>query len=293
MPASGTDRQAGSRFETLRRVWNHHLLFASLRSFFHHDGLTLSAALAFYYLMSLLPFLIFLASALALLPIPHVAARMVRLVSHFVPNETMPIVQGLLGATMHANNSLLSIGFVLAVIAASNAIATTSGALDIIYESANRRSFWGSRLRAIGVTFLVGGMIAIAVSVMLLGPHFGRELARVFDVSNMFVVMWPFLRYVLAITCALVTIEVLYYLGPSRKHTLGEQRPGSVFAVAVWIVSSAVLGVYLRRFSYLNAMYGTLASFIVLMLWFQITAAALLLGAELNVQLAKLKGLMT
>ena len=148
-------------------------------------------------------------------------------------------------------------------------------------------------MQAIGVTFLVGGMIAISVSVMLVGPHFGRELARVFDVSNLFVVIWPVLRYFLAISCALVTIEVLYYLGPSRKHTLREQLPGSVFAVAVWIVSSAALGIYLRRFSSLNAMYGTLASFIVLMLWLQITAAALLLGAELNVQLAKLKGLMT
>jgi membrane protein len=278
---------------TLRSVWNHHLLFASLRSFLRHDGLTSSAALAFYFLMSLLPFLIFLASALALLPIPHVATRMVRLVSHFVPGETMPIVQTLLSATMHTSNSLLSIGFVLAVIAASNAVATTSSALDIIYESANKRSFWGGRLQAIGVTFLVGGMIAISVSVMLVGPHFGRELARVFDVSNLFVVIWPVLRYFLAISCALVTIEVLYYLGPSRKHTLREQLPGSVFAVAVWIVSSAALGIYLRRFSSLNAMYGTLASFIVLMLWLQITAAALLLGAELNVQLAKLKGLMT
>lgn len=293
MPASGTDQQAGSRFATWRHVWAHHLLFASFRSFLRHDGLTSSAALAFYFLMSLLPFLIFLASALAFLPIPHVATRMVRLVSHFVPNETMPIVQSMLGASMHTNNSLLSVGFVLAVISASSAIATISSALDIIYECANKRSFWANRLQAIGITFLVGGMTVIALTAMLLGPHFGRELARVFDVSDMFVVVWPVLRYFLAITCALVTIEVLYYLGPSRKHTLREQLPGSVFAVAVWIVSSAALGIYLRRFSYLNAMYGTLASFIILMLWLQITAAALLLGAELNVRLAKLKGLMT
>src|SRR5271165_4593846 len=252
MPASVPEQQSGSPVALLQRVWHHHLIIASVRSFFSHGGLTSSAALAFYFLMSLLPFLIFLASALALLPIPHLATRMVQLVSHFVPSETMPVVQKMLSATMHTDNSLLSIGFVLAVIAASNAFATIATALDTIYESTKNSSFWGGRVRAIGITFVVGGMTTIALSVMLVGPHFGRELARVFDVSHLFVVVWPALRYVLAITCALVSIEVLYYLGPSRKHTWREQFPGSVLAVVVWIASSALLGIYLRNFSYLN-----------------------------------------
>jgi membrane protein len=292
MPASASDEQATTPVRTLRRVFRHHLLVASARSFLAHDGITLSAALAFYFLMSLLPFLIFLASALALLPIPHLAAKMAQLASHFVPGETFPIVQKMLTATMHTDNRLLSIGFVLAVIAASNAFAATSTALDVTYESVANRSFWRSRLRAIGVTFLVGGTTLVAVSVMLVGPHFGREIARVFDVNTTFIVVWPLLRYILAVTSALVSVEVLYYLGPSHKHRWREQFPGCVLAVIVWLVSSGVLGIYLRRFSYLNAMYGTLASFIVLMIWLQITAAAILLGAELNVQLAKSKGLM-
>ena len=277
---------------TLRLVMSQHLLLASFRSFLRHNGITTSAALAFYFLMSLLPFLIFLASALALMPIPHLAARMVQLASHFVPNETMPVVQKMLTATMHTDNRMLSIGFILAVVAASNACAVTVTALDVTYESTGKRSFWGSRLVAIGITMAVGALIAVALIVMLLGPHFGREIARVFDVSPTFVDIWPVLRYILAITCALASIEVLYYLGPSRKHPLPEQFPGSVLAVAAWIATSGVLGIYLRQFSYFNVMYGALASFIVLMICLQITAAAILLGAELNVQLAKARGTM-
>ena len=93
----------------------------------------------------------------------------------------------------------------------------------------------------------------------------------------------------LAVGCALASVETLYYLGPNRRHALREQLVGSVFAVAVWIASCALLGIYLRRFSYLNAMYGTLASFIVLMIWLQITAIAILLGAELNVTIENSK----
>jgi membrane protein len=139
------------------------------------------------------------------------------------------------------------------------------------------------------MTFAVGGMTFVAVIAMLLGPHLVGEIARVFDVNQTFVALWPFIRHVLAVACALASIELLYYLGPDRKHTLREQLPGSVFAVVVWIASTLGLGIYLSDFGNLNAMYGTLASFIVLMIWLQISAMAILLGAALNAELARAK----
>ncbi len=271
----------------LGRFLDYRMVVATVRSFLRHDGITTSAALAFYFLMSLFPFLIFLASALALLPIPHLATRMVRLAAHFIPDETMAVVDSVLTATMHTSKGLLSVGFLLAVIAASNAFAAMASTLATIYEGSGKRTFWEGRVSAISITFVVGGLTTVALGAMLLGPHFGREMARVFNINQTFVVVWPLLRYALAVSCALASIEVLYYLGPSRKHTWREQFPGSVFAVVVWIASSGLLGIYLRRFSYMNAMYGTLASFIMLMIWLQITAAAILLGAELNVQLER------
>jgi len=106
-------------------------------------------------------------------------------------------------------------------------------------------------------------------------------------VSHTFTIVWPPLRWVLAVTGALASIEVLYYLGVSRKHSLRQQLPGSVFAVVIWLASSGVMGLYFRRFAYINAMYGTLASVIILAVWLQITAIAILLGAELNVQVER------
>jgi membrane protein len=286
MPTSEPDQYAGPLPEVVPRLaMIRRLVTATVRNFLRHNGLTSSAALAFFFLMSLFPFLIFLASALALLPIPHLATRMVHLVSHFVPNQTMPLVDSMLTSTMHTNNGLLSAGFILAVLAASNAIASMATALNTIYEVEETRSFWHERLSAIYVTFAVGAMTAVALSAMLLGPHFGRELARVFNVNSAFVAVWPIMRWILVLTCALASIGALYYFGPNHKHTWRQQITGSLFAVAVWIGSSGLLGIYLREFSYFNAMYGTLASFIVLMLWLQFAAMAILLGAELNVEL--------
>ena len=286
MREAANRKDATTPMHTLSERLDRRPVVVAAKGFLRHGGLTASAALAFYFLMSLFPFLIFLGSALALLPIPLLATRMVELVAHFIPRETMPMIESMLTSTMHASQGLLSAGFVLSVIAASNAFAAMSAFLSVIFETKQQVGFWRSRWKAISMTFAIGGMATVAVSAMLLGPHFGRELAREFNVSETLVWLWPTLRYVLAIGGALVSVGMLYYLASMGK-TLWEQLPGSAFAVAVWIASSALLGIYLREFAYLNAMYGTLASFIVLMIWLQITAAAILLGAELNVALEK------
>src|SRR5450631_4913065 len=88
MPAAASEPYSGPLPELLpllERV--RRIVLSSVRGFIRHDGFTSSAALAFFFLMSLFPFLIFLASALALLPIPHLATRMTHLVSHFIPED--------------------------------------------------------------------------------------------------------------------------------------------------------------------------------------------------------------
>ncbi len=263
------------------------LAIATASGFLAHDGFTTSAALAFNFLLSLLPFLIFLASALALLPIRHLTAGMTQLASHFVPETTMPMVESMLTSTMHPSHGVLSVGFVLTLIAASNAFAVMATLLNVIYGGKGATGFWKNRLGAIGTTLVVGAMTMVALGAMLLGPHFARELERVFGVSHTFTIVWPTLRWVLAVTFGLASMEALYYLGLTHKHSLRHQLPGSVFAVAVWIVSSGVMGVYFRTFSYTNAMYGTLGSLIIFAIWLQLTAMAILLGAELNVEIEK------
>ena len=280
---------AESLWATFHQILRHKLVFRTVGSFLQHDGMTSSAALAFYFLMSLLPFLIFLASALALLPIPDLSIRMVSLVRHFVPAETMPLAESMLISTMDSSGKLLSIGFVLTIISASNAFAAANDSLHTIFDKENTLSFWGSRIRAIGTTFVIGGLTVVALGAMLLGPNFAKLFEHVLRINHTVVWLWPVARYIIAIGGALAALEMLYYMGSGRSHSFGKQMPGSVFAVMVWLLSSALLGIYLREFASFNAMYGTLASFIVLMMWLQITAIAILLGAELNVALVKFR----
>ncbi len=269
--------------EYLRR-----LATGTVTGFFQHDGFNSSATLAFYFLLSLLPFLIFLASALARLPIRDLPERMIRLSSDFVPATTMPTVERLLNATMHPNTGLLSAGFLFALISASNAFAEVTASLDRVYQI-KPASFWKSRLDAIGTTFVVGGTMFVALSSLLLGPNFGRELERVFYIAHKFAVVWPALRWTLALLGALAAMEALYFMASRHERSLRQLLPGAVFAIVIWIISSALMGMYFRHFSYVNVVYGALSSLLLLAIWLQITAIAILLGAEVNVQVERLR----
>ncbi len=287
---TGEPRTA-DRFESRMpaRVSRWDVCVATVRGFVRHDSLTQSAALAFFFLMSMFPFLIFLTSALALLPIHHLVERTTELISNFVPNQSMPIVSTVLNATMRSSKGLLSAGFIGAVVFASNGFASMIAALDTTYDVKETRSFWRVRLLAIWITFVVGGLICLALTVMLLGPHFGRWLAYTFDVSDLFASIWPYMRWVVILTCMLSSVELLYYWGPNARHTFKSQIPGAIFAVLLWAFSSAMLGIYIRSFTYFSSAYGALGVFILLMLRFQLSALAILLGAELNAQRARLR----
>ena len=82
-------------------------------------------------------------------------------------------------------------------------------------------------------------------------------------------------------------LEFVYYLGPNCEHSFLSTLPGAVFAIAIWLLGSSVLNFYLGHLSNFNATYGSMGAMIGLMLWFYITALAILVGAELNAELAK------
>ena len=82
--------------------------------------------------------------------------------------------------------------------------------------------------------------------------------------------------------------ETPYLLAPNVKQRFLATLPGAVLAVGCWIGLSYLLGIYFRHFANFNKTYGTLGAAIALMVWLYWTGFAMLVGAELNAELAKI-----
>lgn len=255
--------------------------------FLDHKCFTYSAALAFYFLMALFPFLIFLASAFAYLPVPHLFERVVRMMDQIVPPEGMRVVHYVLTATLRTNKGLLSAGFLGALWAAAAGVHSTAAALNIAYEMKETRSFLKRRLTALGLTCLLGGMGVVAMTAIALGPRFGFWLTSKLGLRAEFALVWPSLRWAIILTFTVLAIELLYFAGPSLRLRFRVQAPGALVAVAAWLFASGGLSWYFRSIADFNKMYGALGAIIALMLWFYVSAIAILAGAEINAELIR------
>jgi len=225
----------------------------------------------------------------AYLPVPDLFNQSLLLMSHFLPADAMGLVRRVLADVITPNKgTFLSLGILGTLWAASGGFAATIEALNIAYEVQDDRPFWKTRPLAIGLAFVTGSLLLTALSVMVVGPRFGEWLAARVHLSALFVFLWPYLHWAIAIGFAVLAVEALYFLAPNVKQRFLATLPGAILAVGCWIGLSYLLGVYFRHFANFNKTYGTLGAAVALMVWLYWTGFAMLVGAELNSELAKI-----
>jgi membrane protein len=261
---------------------------ATYRDLLDHHTLQVAAALSYYLALSVFPALIFLSAVMASIPLPDLFARVLDLMSRLLPSDTMRMIHSVLTDLLAANKkSWLSFGMVGTIWVASGAFGAIIEALDIAYDVAETRAWWKTRLLAIGLSGMTAALLLSALAVMILGPRFGAWLAARVYLSRAFVLLWPAIHWAIAITFTLITVELLYFFAPNVKQRFGATLPGAILAVACWLGFSYGLGFYFRHLANYSRTYGTLAGFIAFMTWFYWNSLALLVGAELNSELAK------
>jgi membrane protein len=261
---------------------------ATYQDLFNHHALQVAAALSYYFVLAIFPGLIFLSAVLGSIPFTDMFVRTLEFMSRLLPPDTMRFVQSTLFDVLNSNRTTwLSISMLGMIWIASSAFDATIEALDIAYDVKDNRPFWKTRLVAIGLGFLCIGLWLAALTIMILGPKFGEWLASRMSVSQLFVTLWPAIHWASAIVLAVLAVEAIYFLAPNVKQRFLATLPGAILAVSFWIGLSYLLGIYFRHFANLNRTYGTLGGFIALMTWLYWNSFALLVGAELNAELAK------
>jgi membrane protein len=249
----------------------------------------MAAALSYYFVLSLFPALIFLSAIVACLPVPDLFNQALTMMGRFLPPDSMGLVRRVLADVITPNRgAFLSFGILGTLWAASGGFAAAIEALNIAYDVQDDRPFWKTRPLAVGLALLIGALMLVALSVMIVGPRFGEWLAGRVHLSYLFVLLWPYVHWSLAVAFTILAVEALYFLGPNVKQRFLATLPGAILAVGFWIALSYLLGLYFRHFANFNKTYGTLGAAIALMTWLYWTGFAMLLGAELNSELAKI-----
>lgn len=250
--------------------------------------LQMAAALSYYFVISLFPAFLLVSAIVAYLPGARPFDQVLSLMTGFVPHDSLDLLQKVLATVVTPNRStLLSFGVLGTLWTASGGFAAAIEALDIAYEVEEARPFWVTRPLAVGLTLLVGALLLIALVVMIVGPQFGAWLASRTSLSWLYAAAWPYIHWTIAVLFTVLAVEALYFLAPNVRQRFWTTLPGAVLAVGCWIGLSYALGIYFRSFANFNKTYGTMGAVIALMVWLYWTSFFMLVGAELNCQLAK------
>ncbi len=250
--------------------------------------LQMAAAMAYYFVLALFPALVLLSAVVSYLPVNDILDQVVNLVGGVVPADSMKIIRYFVEHVIVPNRAtLLSFGILGTLWSASGGFASAIEALDVAYEVEEGRPFWVTRPLAIGLTLLVGVLFLIAFAVMIVGPRFGQRLAEHHKLSWMFAGAWPYIHWAVSFGFTVLAVEFLYFIAPNVKQRFWNTLPGALLSVSCWVALSYVLGIYFRSFAHFSKTYGALGAIVALMVWLYWNGFIMLLGAELNCELAK------
>src|ERR1700733_5531431 len=265
-----------------------HSIDRSYQDLVRHHTFQVSAALSYWFVLSVFPGLILLAALLGFVPFPDLFNHVLALIRRLLPVDSMRIVNSVLGDVLSSHHGTwFSFGLLGTIWTASSAFDAMIEALNIAYEVEDDRPYWKTRLLAIGLAAITGGLLLVAMIVTIVGPHFGFWLADQLSLSSTFAMLWPVLRGTIAIVFTILAVEVLYYLAPNVKKRFAATLPGAALSVGVWNVLTLLLGVYFRHFAHFNRTYGAIGGLIAMMGGLYWASWILLVGAEINGELGK------
>jgi membrane protein len=248
----------------------------------------LAAGVAFRLLLAAVPALLAAITLWGIAADPQTLVQRIQDLAAALPESGGAFVEEqLTSLTDRAGGQL---GTALAVSLAAALWSAASGMLGLVdgcsaaYGEVDGRSFLRRRGLALAMTFggLVLGLLTILGSAVLpalvSASDLGDTAARVAVAAR-----WPVLGLVI-----FAAIAAVYRYGPDRRRArLRWLWLGAAVATVLWLVGSALFGVYVERFGDFDATYGSLAGVVIVMLWVFLSSFAVLLGALLNAEVER------
>jgi len=279
----------GHRWFGFRELHKH--LINAIERFVEDDMMTYAAAIAFQMFFSLFAFVIFFIALLGFLQIPSFFDQLVEQAETVLPGHAAWIVEQVTGQ-IHEQSSkwVLFFGIVAALWSASSGVRALMYALNTAYH-VEPRPTWKRYPLSIFYTIVLTVMIIVAVGPMFVNPQVIGWIADQVDVgtqigaSTMFVALWSWLRFPVAVMLLMVVVTLIYYLLPNADEPFRLITLGTVLAAIVWVATSLGFAYFVSNFVFYSATYGTLGAVLALQIYFFMSACVLLFGAEVNVEI--------
>ena len=266
--------------EFVKRIW------ARILS---DDCLDLAAQMSFYFVLSIFPFFLVVAAIVGWLPSTNLWHALVQWITDYLPQGSRRLLFSVILDLTNGYTRFLSMGLLVTIWTASSGFVSLMEALSVAHGRRDTRNFWKKRLIAIIAT-LVSAIFFLAIfglatmsrgAAGMLSYHL-RALA----VSK---AAWEIGRWLANLVLILLAISLANYCLPDAKRAWCWLTPGTLFVAVTFGLASIAFNVYIQHSPNIPRVYGTLAGFIVFMMWIYMANLILLIGAETDTAIEEMQ----
>lgn len=265
--------------------------------YFEHRMGTYAVARAYRGLFALFPFMLLLVVLVGAFGPSNAIDRLVAEVkaqsSEQVPQQLEPVVeQGreqiqpledmARRAERRAEGGLLLFGVALALWSVSALSGTLADAFNNAYGLTESRPWWKVQALSLASGPLLTLAVIVAVFLMLTGSRVAEDVAGILGLRELFVLLWAWLRFPVALVLLWAALSVIYRHSPAVTLPWRSVMLGAALAVLAWAVASVGFSVYLANFADFGVTYGSLGAAVGLLVYLNLSASLVLAGAELN-----------
>jgi membrane protein len=248
--------------------------------------LGLAAQLAYYFFLALFPALLFLVAVISFMPVSGLLDAVQTMLARVAPGEVLNIVREQLQKIANDKaTGLLTLGMLGTIWSTSSGMTAIIDTLNQAYDIQETRPWWKVRLMAIGLTIALAVFIVFSLTLVLVGPTMAEKVAVWAHMGPVFAWTWKILQWPVVFALVTLGIAMIYYFAPDAEQDWVYITPGSILATMLWLVISLIFKFYIANFTSYTATYGIIGGAIVLMLWFYVSALAVLVGAEVNAEI--------
>lgn len=267
-------------------------LLNSIYRLYEHSGFSLAGAVAFSFVVSLFPFCIFLGALSGIFGGRELASQAVDQLFQILPEGVaqalVPEIESVMG---RSRIDLLTVSGFIALFFATSAIETMRAALNSAYRVLETRAYPVCLLISMLFVFVSAVSMLVLTWFVVVGPtiaaQYEPEWAKSLFDQSWVSAAW---RYTMATGIITVQLVAFHLWLAAGKRTLHDIWPGVALSVVLWMSIAAFYSYYLN-FGNWTRFYAGLSQLMVALIFFQLTAIVIILGAELNRGILEIKKL--
>jgi membrane protein len=244
-----------------------------------------ASSLAYSFMLALFPATIFLFTLIPYIPIHNFQDELLNLIALVLPNERASrfFDSNVVDIIKHQNGKLLSVGFLSALIFATNGVNNLMRAFNRSSLVVETRTWLKRRWIALILTVVISISLLVAITIMIAGQSVISFIqAHLFSKGHFWFYVFPLLRWIIIVVIFFITVSILYRYGPAHKQRWKFINAGSILATGLAVLTSLGFTYYINHFSSYNKIYGSIGTLIVVMLWLYLNSLIILMGFELN-----------